>query len=541
MTSGHIAPVLTPEDHRHFLEQGYVVLKRAVPPDVIAAAVASLEEGDYQGTPGAAGYRAVRSRNAEACMTDTIQDAIGELFGPEYPYARARHGDDMPRPFQPQREWPTPHAHVDDDYPTFLPAGWAVGVFVFLTPVRPQGGAFVVFPGSPRRYQQAMSATPSAITSLARDPAITGGWEEFLAEPGDALLFHHLMGHSGSDNVSDPRTRHALLSRWHPHGRIVPGGKPFEAMSTIEKANSVRFLSETSGARFQFPALPQGGAPAFHDGLAPGDKLSTHDLLHFRGRTHLFFVDDAAQAGLVQRAMTRDLMDWAEAAAPLLLREPVRSLSLFARGADIVLLASGDGGTQLLVGRNLEDWEHLGVVPNSRAASGHFNTPYGSKTAHGQVLFFIPADAPGRIQCRWSRTWAEMAAAEDTAAVADAPPGGAFVDLTVAPTFGEQRFALVADVRLAGSGEPRPFYAVSGDSARYDAALQPLTFDAPSAPQGLRVYARARDFWLVIYRRQESGQSRLFWGVIDWQEGPRLEEIGTLEALRAAFATVGMA
>ena len=540
MTPDHAAPILTPEDHAHFLEQGYVVLKRAVPPDVVAAAVAFLEGGDHQGTPGAADYRAARGQSVEACMTDTIQDALAELFGPANPHARARHGDDMPRPFRPQGEWPAPRAHVDDDYPTFMPAGWAVGVFVFLTPVRPQGGAFVVFPGSPRRYQQALSATPSAITSLARDPALAGDWQEFLAEPGDALLFHHLLGHSGSDNVRDPRTRHALLSRWHPQGRLVPGDKPFGAMSTVEKASSVRFLRDTFGATFQFPAPPPGDAAALRGGFAPGDGLAAHDLLHFGGRTHLFFVD-GGQPAAVQRAWTRDLADWQPAQALPPFPEAIHSLSLFARGADVLLLASGAGGTHLRLSHDLETWEDLPTAPDSRAASGHFNTPFGSKVAHGQVLFSVPADAPGQIRCRWSRTWAETAASENPVPVAAAPPGGAFAGLTVAPTFGEQRFALVADVRQADSEETRPFYAVSGDSARYDGPLRPLPFDAPSAPQGLRVYARARDYWLVTYRRPEAGQGRLFWGAVDWQAAPRLEEIRTADALRGALAAVGMA
>jgi len=56
-------------------------------------------------------------------------------------------------------------------------------------------------------------------------------------------LFQHLMGHTGSDNVSNPVTRHALLNRWVPKGvRIAPGEKPFSQMATIEKANSVRYL-----------------------------------------------------------------------------------------------------------------------------------------------------------------------------------------------------------------------------------------------------------------------------------------------------------
>ena len=35
--------VLSPEDHEHFLTQGYLVVRDMVPPDILAKAVAGLE------------------------------------------------------------------------------------------------------------------------------------------------------------------------------------------------------------------------------------------------------------------------------------------------------------------------------------------------------------------------------------------------------------------------------------------------------------------------------------------------------------------
>ena len=39
-------PVLTPEDHEHFVEYGYVIIRKAVPPELIDEAVAILEKDD---------------------------------------------------------------------------------------------------------------------------------------------------------------------------------------------------------------------------------------------------------------------------------------------------------------------------------------------------------------------------------------------------------------------------------------------------------------------------------------------------------------
>lgn len=185
-------PVLRPEDHEHFLEHGFVVVKNSIPPEIIAAAVKALERKSFEGTPGMVGYKPVQGSEVEACTTDKIHQAIAELLGTEYPFEPRRGGSDMPRLHQPDAEWHTPTAHVDDDYPIFMPDGWALGLFIFLTPVKTRGGAFIYFPGSYLRYQRLMSKTSQALKGYTAKVKYSGKFYEFLAEPGDALLFHHL-------------------------------------------------------------------------------------------------------------------------------------------------------------------------------------------------------------------------------------------------------------------------------------------------------------------------------------------------------------
>ena len=128
----------------------------------------------------------------------------------------------MARPHQPDINWGAPTAHVDDSYPTLMPNGWAIGTFIFLTKVRSHGGAFIYYSGSPLRYRQGMAQSYHSIKEVAAASQYSGPFKEFLAEPGDVLFFHHLMGHTGSDNISDATTRHALLTRWRANSVVAP-------------------------------------------------------------------------------------------------------------------------------------------------------------------------------------------------------------------------------------------------------------------------------------------------------------------------------
>lgn len=515
--------VLTPEDHAHFLEHGSVVIKRAVPLEIIAAAVRALKADSASDE--------VPNEALAACVTDTVLDAVGELFGPAYPFTRSRQGDDRPRPHEPGQEWTMPRAHLGDVDPTLMPDAWALGTLIFLTPIQPHGGAFVVFDGSHRRYQELISATPGAITKSAGDARYSHAGRELLAEPGDVLLFHPLLGLADSPNVSDPRTRHVLWSRWHPLERIVPGGKPLDALTTIEKANSVRFLSTRPGARFAFPRCRTEGPQMPR---LPGGILA-HALIHFAGETRLFCVS-GAEPGVVLRARSTDLGDWQWDRPLPSAPGPVLSLAFHQRGPGAILLAGVADDTQILASRDLDDWTPVVTVIGARQGVGRF------RAIRGQTLFFIPCEDSRRVCCRWAPKWAGLGAAANQATVAAVPVGGRILGLCIAPVLDEQRFGLVVDVAAAqGTLDSRLFYALSEDVALYPEPRQALVYTAPTAPRQLQVYARAREFWLCTYVRWEDGEDRLFWGVVDWTQTPiTLREITEAAAWRQALETVGM-
>ena len=68
--------VLTPADHAHFLEHGYVIVRRVVTTAVAARAAAALEAARFEGNPGQPGYKPVRGEAVDACASERMRSAI---------------------------------------------------------------------------------------------------------------------------------------------------------------------------------------------------------------------------------------------------------------------------------------------------------------------------------------------------------------------------------------------------------------------------------------------------------------------------------
>ena len=522
--------VLSPADHDHFLQHGYVVVKGAVPAQVASRAAASLEED-------APGF------DPAACVTDTMQQALAELFGPEIPFAAKYSGQDLARPRQDGVEWAMPPAHVDDAYPTPMPNDWAVGTFIFLTPVRSRGGAFVYFAGSPLRYRRGMAQSCHAIKEMAGAPEYSGTGAEFLAEPGDVLFFQHLMGHTGSDNVDDARTRHALLNRWVPQRRIVPGLKPFARMSTIEKANSARYLEHRFALELGVRRTPDGpeGAAALDAGWDWGGgtgRVRSYALLHFGGRARVLAVseDDPAR---VRHWQSEDLVHWHATEAPDLGGGAVRALSLHQYGFAAILAVTGeDGAARLYSSLDFARWRPVARTEGCGSVTPWYvYANYPSKVAEEQALFVVPADDPTRVCCRWGPDWPAAAGGDRHSVAARAP--GPVEDVVVAAYRSDRQCAFVADAADVPGGPTRLHYGLPQDIAVAEGALQPLASAGVGSPRRLRVYGRGSSYWLVTFL--DGPEDRLFWGRIDWEETrPALRPLKDAADLDAAKSIVGM-
>ncbi len=534
MTISNKATILRPEDHEHFLTQGYIIVRQAVPPAILTKAVDALEADvpDPAFDPGI------------ACTTDRIHHVISELFGPQYTFEKHRGGHDMARPYQPHEDWPPPVAHVDDSYPTLMPNGWAIGTFIFLTKVHSHGGAFIYFSGSPQRYRQAMAQSYHAIKEIAAAPHYAGPFQEFLAEPGDVLFFHHLMGHTGSNNTADPLTRHALLSRWRPHQRIVPGLKPFEHMSTIEKANSARYLEH----RFDLPLQVQYTPTDTHsttllgDGFAGLGSILSYAILHYAGQAQLLFVT-SAEPTQVRRLCSHDLIHWQDTDPLMLNIGPIRSLHLHQYGfAAILAITSQASITHVYQSDNFTQWHLLSSLQQSWTTTPwYIYANYPSKIAGGQALYVIPVADPSQAWCRWGTDWPTAAQESEKSLAVQAPKNCRINDLIIAARFSDSNCAIVADVQYNTSTTSQPYYTLPQDVAISDNILQPLAYSGDIPPHHIRIFNRGPSYWLLTFLRRWDHQDRLFWGYIDWDESPpTLRPLTDAAAFDQAKSTVGM-
>lgn len=528
--------VLTPEDHENFLRHGYLVLQQAVDPETCSRAVDVLESQSYVGVPGDASYQPVEHPAVANCISDRLVTAIGELFGSSYPFPDRRAGSDMPRARQREEPWTTQTLHIDDNYPTVMPNGWALGTFVFLTRVVSHGGAFLCCAGSPYRIRELQVANLEWDEVDQARPEAAGAARELLVDPGDALLFHHSLVHAGSANVTNDETRHALLSRWHPYRRIVPGHRPFDSMTTIEKANSTSYWNSRRN-----PPTSSRTPPALIDTFRASDTVITHAAAHAQGSTHCFYVEDKSPSA-IRHVHSADWLDWREAET-IHVEHPIASIALFRRNSNNILVVGTIGAadtTIVLMSPDLRQWTEVARLGGSLAASALYCTDYGSGTARDDILVYADSTEPSVLRARWGKDWREAALWTESTQVARLASYN-IRDAFVRPVLGEEAFAIIVE----GVDRLRPerrtlYYSLSPDCVQFGTQLLPLPSTSPAPPNRLRVYGRARNFWLVTFFQSED-DSLLQWGLIDWELGEIvIRTITSTAELHDAFRVIGL-
>jgi hypothetical protein len=534
-------PVLTATHHRQFLDSGYVLLRGLIPQEAVDAAVAALESSP-QARDCIPGERPVFHYDipeVERCIPlGTLQCAISELAGPDAPLSTPPKLVYIPRAHtdtpNSQKRW-----HIDLVTPMLTPDLWAVNTFVFLTRVRAGGGAFHFVPGSPRRLRAAM-LRDSIGFSFRADGAEASQDQpdgiEFLAEPGDVLLYSYLLSHDASANLTDAQTRHAFGGgTWGPLSRLDLRGKPVDAMSTLEKANSTRYQRTVD------PAIPDY-APADDGPRSPqlAGRLRSHATLRLGGRVRIVAVDDA-RPNVVRQFSSTNWADWQEE-APLELESgaSIARVDLEDRAERMLLVSVIDAGGNHSVRRFVEEdglarWrEDAPAIDGALSAESAFAHPvYGSREAYGVADFFVTAADPSRL--RWTCEMIGLGGEKRHGVVAEVGGGRRIVDFLLKPGFPSQH-CLVAELEEP-DGRRGLWYAHSPTIDAFDEALQPLTVDG-EAVRGLRLHERARGYWLVSYIGDDSA---IRWGAIDWEEQrPRLRALNTADALRDALGIVGL-
>jgi hypothetical protein len=448
----------------------------------------------------------------------------------------------MPRTYEPAKAdtWSVDMqggGHFDQTYATLTADCAAIRVFIFLTKVKQRGGAFLYAPGSHLVYREIMQRGPTThpwragawVRTRAGDPGYSPiPLEELLAEPGDVLLYHIHLGHSGSDNVSDRQTRHALTTSYAPERRIDPGDKPLDQMSTMEKACSIRWLHATHGDRFPTYPVSDGvdAERAFAEGFGVG--VSANAETRFGGRQHRWYVTEDERT-LIHHAISTDWVHWSDAGS-FTVPGSVRSLHHRALVDDVYLTVATPEGTTIFSTDDYESWREVARIEGvSATCLLETDEDSGQRGLH---LFAIdPSDPVSILRSTAGGRGRDLDQWSEPVTVARAP--GPVDDVFAFPTDAEPGFAMVLHVRDHGLWCIR-----NDDGAAYEGEPVSLATDAPSDPHGIRVYEQAHRYWLCTYRRD----GRLFWGSVDWDdERPLLRELSTPRAFQRALEIVGLA
>eukprot|EP00747_Dinoflagellata_sp_TGD_P069534 gnl/TRDRNA2_/TRDRNA2_156165_c0_seq1.p1 gnl/TRDRNA2_/TRDRNA2_156165_c0~~gnl/TRDRNA2_/TRDRNA2_156165_c0_seq1.p1 ORF type:complete len:618 (+),score=65.72 gnl/TRDRNA2_/TRDRNA2_156165_c0_seq1:168-1856(+) len=556
-------PVLSSEDHAYFFRHGFIILRGAVSPEQAEKMATVLETARQERKPPAKG--ALPSLDLRQ-----IHAALGELFGPGRRFGPAeRHtwfGHDMPKPVQQPSDGPQPsdvgialegNAHIDDSYPTLMPQTWALGSFLFLTRVRHRGGAFIVYPGSWLLNRKVLGAHVRAVT-----PQSLGEPVEILAEPGDAIIFHYLLGHSGSKNVADPCTRHALLNRYYCTTRFENlCDLPFEQMSTLEKMASARYIRHSVGDGFCMQLPPSNASTLALHGVDLAGAQS-YAVIHLAGQFLLLYILAEAPHALFQMKST-NLCDWMPAPAPVLPSVgkgsetvPFSTVQLYngfranQEGEAVLSVTDVSGNVFLFSSLDGDTWQPLATkAPSSRTATPWWASsvwPRPSRMATGKMLYYVPRNSQNELMCMWGDTWdlISPASTDCTSKVLAAP--APIDDVTVDSRFGDFACALVVDLARADESTGRAHYAVPRHSdwehPKHPTQLHPLVGHGNIPLRRLRVLSRGRSFWLVTFlaRRPDGDTERMYVGTIEWaEEPPTVRFVRMLQDLEAAFAAVG--
>ena len=125
---------------------------------------------------------------------------------------------------EPEKSWQMPQSgHIDAYGGNWSP--FMIGATTYLYDVQPKGGAFIFWPDSHYVAHRYFKKNPTKVDGsfmkeegfswdiFCHNPKLGG--QEFIASPGDVVLWHSYLTHNGSTNVnSSPRI--ALFARW-PH------------------------------------------------------------------------------------------------------------------------------------------------------------------------------------------------------------------------------------------------------------------------------------------------------------------------------------
>ena len=160
-------------------------------------------------------------------------------------------------------------------------------------------------------------------------------------------------------------------------------------MSTIEKANSARYLAHRFGLDLHVGYTPIDAESnnLLRRGFTGLGQVQSYALLHFEDRAQLLFATTAEPAR-IRRLCSEDLIHWQEVAPLSLAAGPIRTLHLHQYGfAAILAITTQSGETQVFSSVDFGYWKPLARLPHSWTSTPWYvYAKYPSKIAGGQEM-----------------------------------------------------------------------------------------------------------------------------------------------------------
>ncbi len=225
--------MLTPEQKRTFVKDGFVKIAAAIPSTMVQEALRAINHSI--GTVGKTGADPARYRVDTFCAELRHAPVLTDVFDrpPLLPLVESLLGEGNVLPVDEVQIAPRFPLPVGTEAPPLgghLDAagtgtnGAALGTYrrdftviaiVYLVDVPgPYCGNFTAWPGSHRETRDYFRRVPHDILSRDMNPPIpvSGTPRMVTGAAGDVILAHHLIRHEGGPNLS-PHVRHAIISR----------------------------------------------------------------------------------------------------------------------------------------------------------------------------------------------------------------------------------------------------------------------------------------------------------------------------------------
>jgi len=197
----------------HYVEYGFAVVKNVVGSEFINPAMSEirrqlkndlpLNQWNKNNTPNRINDSGTNPVLAQVYDQPGIQEIFKTMFGHTDQWDHTRGFQLFISPFDPDaRQIVSDTGHLDFVRTPIPIFGSGFMFQVSLVKSEPFSGNLSIYPGSHKPIQAALTKNPDLFYPDAPEIVqhLTGEPYEFVADPGDVCIFHHLVGHGG--NVS---------------------------------------------------------------------------------------------------------------------------------------------------------------------------------------------------------------------------------------------------------------------------------------------------------------------------------------------------